>query len=296
MLMPLLRRPPLASVLLLTALLVGVVLTILPTVVSAQPPPPHLFAGEVDDVTINGEAWDGSLIEVINNNGDRVATVDRSGDSWSAFVPPNAGTVRFRLNDATSRSFVVSPGNLTQIALLLVDGGPGRTVALVTGFNFVVWTGLTMSVDDALGSFPDVSRIDAIFAFDSATQIWESFRPGQPAFLQSIDELVSGGGYFFSMTGSATWQMPVDGALGGTETIATGFTAVGWVGADGVPQDVLDAVADAGSVVVLFRFNAGTQGYDSYRPGSAAFLQSIDDISQYDVFFILATAPTSITQ
>lgn len=290
------RRLPLALASLATALLAAAILVALPAVVSAQPPPPHLFFGQVADVTINGAPWDGSLIEVIDEDGDVVATVNRDADSWTVFVPPAAGNVRFRLGDAISQSFAISGGSLTQIALVLVDGGPGRTVALVAGFNFVVWTGATMSVDDALATFPNVGRIDAIFEFNGATQAWDSFRPGSPAFLQSIDELVAGGAYFFSMTGSVTWQMPVEGVLGGTQTISVGFTAIGWVGPDGDPQDVLDAIANAGVVVVFFRFNAGTQGYDSFRPGSPAFLQSINDISQFDVFFIQASSGTSITQ
>lgn len=290
------RRRLIAPAALLTALIAAAFLVALPAVVSAQPPPPHLFFGQVADITVNGAPWDGLLIEVVDEDGDVVATVSRDGDAWTAFVPADAGSVRFRRGDAVSQSFAISGGSLTQIALVLVDGGPGRTVALVSGFNFIVWTGATMSVDDALASFPNLSRLDAIFEFDSATQLWDSFRPGSPAFLQSIDQLVAGGGYFFSMTGSVSWQMPVDGVLGGTQTIAAGFTAIGWVGADGDPQDLLDAIANAGVVVVFFRFNAGTQGYDSFRPGSPAFLQSINDITQYDVFFIQASSATSITQ
>ena len=293
---PLLRRLPIAPVVFAAVLLGAVTLAALPAVISAQPPPPHLFAGQVDDVTINGDPWDGTLIEVIDSDGDRVAVVDRSDNGWSAFVPPTAGSVRFRLGDAVSQVFTIIPGNLTQIALTLVDGGPGRSVALVTGFNFVVWTGLTMSVDDALASFPDITRISAIFEFDASTQGWLSVRPGGLAFLQGFSDLVAGHSYVFSMTGAANWTMPVDGAVAGTLTIATGFTTIGWVGADGVPQDVIDAIANAGAVVVLFRFNAATQAYDSFRPGSPAFLQSIDAISQYDVFFVQASSGTSITQ
>lgn len=181
------RRLPLAPALLATALLAGAFLVAVPALVSAQPPPPHLFFGQVADVTINGAAWDGSLIEVIDEDGDVVATVNRDGDAWTVFVPPDAGSVRFRLGDAISQSFAISGGSLTQVALVLVDGGPGRTVLLVAGFNFVVWTGATMSVDDALASVPNASRITAIFSYVGARQAWDTHRPGGQAFLQSID-------------------------------------------------------------------------------------------------------------
>ena len=213
---PLLRRLPIAPVVFAAVLLGAVTLAALPAVIYAQPPPPHLFAGQVDDVTINGDPWDGTLIEVIDSDGDRVAVVDRSDNGWRALVPPTAGSVRFRLGDAVSQVFTIIPGNLTQIALTLVDGGPGRSVALVTGFNFVVWTGLTMSVDDALASFPDITRISAIFEFHASTQGWLSVRPGGLAFLQGFSDLVAGRSYVFSMTGAANWTMPVDGAVAGT--------------------------------------------------------------------------------
>jgi hypothetical protein len=286
----------LASLMFAATVLTVALLAVLPAAVSAQPPPPHLFAGQVADVTINGAPWDGSLIEIIDSNGVRVATVDRVDDGWSAFVPPTAGTVRFRLGDATSQAFTISPGHLTQIALTLVDGGAGRAVALVSGFNFVVWTGVTMSVDDALATFPNIDQIAAVFEFDASTQAWRSVRPGAAAFLQGFTDMVAGRVYVFSMTGSVAWTMPTDGALGGTVTVATGFTTIGWIGPAGVPQDILDAAANAGAVVVIFRFNAGTQSYDSFRPGSPAFLQSIGSISQFDAFFAQASAGTTITQ
>lgn len=288
---PLPQRLILGAVLLSAALLAA-----LPAVVSAQPPPPHLFAGQNADVTVDGSPWDGSLVEVVNASGVVVATVVRAGDSWTAFVPSTSGTVRFRLGTATSQAFVVSAGNLTQIALVLVEGGPGRTVTLVSGFNFIVWTGATMSVDDALAAVANSSRVTAIFSYDASRQAWDTNRPGGLAILQNFTELVSGQAYFFLVTGTVTWEMPVDGSFGGTETIAVGFTAIVWTGPDGTPQDVLDAIADAGDVVVMFRYNAQTQGYDSFRPGALAILQSIDAISQYDVLFIQASSSTSITQ
>jgi len=281
---------------LVVVLLSAAVLAALPAVVSAQPPPPHLFAGQDDDVTVNGDPWDGSLIEVIDASGDVVATVDPSDDIWTAFVPSDAGTVRFRLGSALSQSFVVSAGSLTQIALLLVDGGPGRTLTLVSGFNLVVYTGATMSVDDALASVANSIRITAIFSYDASRQAWDTHRPGGLAILQNFTDLVAGQAYFFLVTGTVTWEMPVDGTFGGTETIFAGFTAIAWVGPNGTPQDVLDAIADEGNVVVMFRYNAQAQGYDSFRPGALPILQSIDEINQYDVLFIQASSQTSITQ
>ena len=171
---------------------------------------------------------------------------------------------------------------------------PERPVSFLNGFNFIIWTGPTMPVDDALGSFPNLGLVTAIFEFDGAIQAWNTFRPG--FFANSIDQLVSGGAYVFSMTGAVIWQMPLADDLSGTQNISTGFPLIGWVGSNGSPDDLLDAIAQDRNVSALNRFNAQTQMYEPFRPGALAFLQGITSITQFDVFFVSATAPTSITQ
>jgi hypothetical protein len=295
------RRP-----LLLVALLMATLLAVLPAVVSAQGPPPQppkLAWGANDAVTVGGAPWDGSQIDVINEAGVVVATVKREGDSWSVEIPRDVDAFRFRAsNGGVSEVYRLDPGASLQVHRLVI-GDPSsedltREVALLTGWNWVVWTGQTQSIANALATFPDTSQLSAIFEYVGGPTDWGSYRPGLPAFVQSIDELRSGAAYFLLVDSALTWTIPADGEMTGTRTIAAGFTAIGWVGPDATPQGVLDAVANPAAIAALFRFNASTQKYESYRTNVPAFVNRNfpSSIQPFEVLFISATAQTTITQ
>lgn len=276
------------------ALLAASLLAVLPQVASAQPPPPAVFFGSVSAITVDGQPWDGTTIEIIDEDGNVIDTVNINGGSWTAEIANSVDSIRFRVGDAVSASFEIVPGSVSNIVLAIGVGGPG--LRLEVGFNFLVWRGETVSVDDGLASFPNMSQLSAIFEFDAGTQTWSSFRPGLPPAVQGISELQAGGAYFFLVTGTMSWELPSGGDGSGTQTIVSGFTAIGWVGPGGSPEDVLDAVANAGAVAVFFRFNAATQSYESFRPGLPAAVQGIKTVRTFDVLFFSATSQTSITQ
>ena len=296
---PLVRRP-----LLVVALLAATLLAVLPAVTSAQPAPPPgaLFYGSNDSVTIGGQPWDGSTIEVINEAGEVVKLVEREGDSWHVWIPNDAVSFRFRAsNGGVSEVYSPGPGAIRENFTLEIGSPPGddttRAVALAEDFNFIVWTGHTTAIDDALAGFPDMSQLTAIFEFDTGQQTWLAYRPSAPAHLNKIADLQTGTAYYLRVGSAMNWEMPVDGDLAGTRTIASGFSAIGWVGPDGTPQDVLDAIADPDAVTAFFRFNAATQRYESYRPRVPAIARgSIRAIQPFDVLFISATSATTITQ
>ena len=293
---PLVRRP-----LLVVALLAATLLAVLPAVTSAQPLPPRQFWGSNDTVTIGGEPWDGSTIVVINEAGEVIATVERESTAWSVEISNDVVSFRFRAsNGGVSEVYSPVRGDIRENFVLMIGSPPGevptRAVALEEDFNFVLWTGHTRSVVDALETFPATSQLSAIFEFDATSQTWRSYRPRRPAGLQGIAELRSGVAYFFLVENAASWEMPADGDLTGARSIAAGFTAIGWIGPDATPQDLLDAVADPDAVAAFFRFNASTQKYDSYRSGLPASFQGIRTIQPFDVLFISATSATTITQ
>ena len=295
---PLVRRP-----LLVVALLAATLLALLPAVTSAQnpEPPDTLFIGTIDSVTIGGEPWDASPIEVINAAGEVLATVQRDGDTWYVDVPNDAGVIRFRAaNGGVSEEFEFEPPAVELWFVLTIGSPPGddptRAVALEDGFNFIVWTGHTTAIDDALAGFPDVSELTGIWEFDAGSQKWKSFRPGGPAIVNKIADLQAGTAYYLLVGSAMTWDMPTTGDLSGSRTIADGFTAIGWVGPDGTPQDVLDAIANPAAVTAFFRWNTATGTYESYRPSVPASFQGIRSIQPFDVLFISATSATTITQ
>ena len=291
---PLARRP-----LLVVALLAATLFALLPAVASAQPQPPALIIGTIDSVTIDGAPWDDSLIQVINAADEVLATVVRDGDKWYVDVPNDAGPVRFRAaNGSLSEEFEFEDSQVETDFVLVIGGAPRATrdVALLPGWNWVVWTGHTQAIGAALEAFPDLSQLTVIFERPAETQRWQSYRPGLPAIVNRIAELRSGVSYFLRVDSAMTWEMPVDGDLTGTRLIANGFTAIGWVGPDGTPQDVLDAIANPAAIAAFFRWNAAIQDYESYRPGFPAFVNKISSIQPFDVLFTSATAPTTITQ
>ena len=287
---PLVRRP-----LLVVALLAATLLAVLPAVTSAQPLPPRQFWGSNDSVTIGGEPWDGSTIVVINEAGEVIATVERESTAWSVYIPNDVDSFRFRAsNGGVSEVYSPGPGAIRENFVLMIGSPPGevptRAVALEEDFNFIVWTGHTTAIDDALAGFPDRSELTAIWEFDTGQQTWLSYRPGRPAFINTIADLQAGTAYYLLVGAAMTWDMPTNGELAGTRTIADGFTAIGWVGPDATPQDVLDAIADPAAVTAFFRFNASTQKYDSYRSNLPASFQGIRSIQPFDVLFISATS------
>lgn len=290
------RRP-----LLVVALLTAALLTALPAVVSAQNPelPQRLYYGSNDTVTIDGQPWDGSEIDVIDEDGNVVATIEREALAWSVEIPNEVTSFQFRAsNGSVSELYSPGPAHVEPDFVLTIGGPerPVREVSLLTGFNFVVWTGHTQDIDDALDTFPDTSELTAIFEYNAEDQNWDSYRPGLPAFAQGISDLRAGVAYYLLVKSALTWEMPSDGALTGTRTIAAGFTAIGWAGPDATPQEVLDAVADPGAIAAFFRYNAATQMYESYRPGLPDFAQGLRGINAFDVLFIHANSATTITQ
>ena len=294
---PLARRP-----LLVVALLAATLFALLPAVASAQPQPPLLYWGSNDTVTIGGQPWDGSTIEVIDEAGDVVAVVQREADGWHVRIPNDVAAFRFRAsNGGVSELYSPAQGVGRENVELTIGSPPGaepvRQVSLLPGFNFVLWTGSAQPVVDALATFPDTSQLSAVFEFDAIQQKWLAYRPGRPAFLQKIAELRPGTAYFLLVGDAMTWNMPTTGDLAGARPIATGFTAVGWLGPDGTPQDVLDAIADPAAVTAFFRYNRATGKYDSYRPHLPPIARgSIRAIELFDVLFVQATSPTRITQ
>ncbi len=294
---PLARRP-----LLVVALLMAALLAALPAVASAQPLPPRLLWGNNDDVTVGGAPWDGSPIDLIDETGVVVATVDRDVESWSVRISNDVTAFRFRgSNGGVSQIYRIDK-SVTQQIFMLVIGSPSgedpvRQVDLLARFNFVVWTGHTQPVADALETFPDTSQLSAIFEYQGGSRPWKSYRPGLPAIVQSIDELRSGVAYFLLLKSAVTWGMPSDGDLPGTRTIAAGFTTIGWVAPDATPEDVLDAIANPAAVTAFFRYNAATQSYESYRPHLPPIARgSIRAIAPFDVLFMHAASATTITQ
>ena len=168
------------------------------------------------------------------------------------------------------------------------------------GSNFLTYSGPNVSIAGLVEGFPNADAIEAIFAFDSSTQTYQTARPAGPAFLDTLDGLVQNQTYVFSMSAPVTWQMPIAPlqSNGPNEVaLAAGFTALPWLEADTADTTgITTRIADVGAVRAIFTFNNATQTFAVLRPGQPAFLSTLTQVSRYDFLFLQADSPTTWTQ
>ena len=287
---------------LFVGLAAAALIALAPALHGAQGLPPALFFGSTADVTIDGAAYDGEPpIEFVDGDG---AVVTAMQDFvWSVQVPNGSGNVRFRLGPALSQPFTVTAGAVNaDVVLSLVTQALAtqRTLQLVAGANFLTYTGPDVDVAGLVAGFPNAAAIEAIFAFDSSTQTYQTARRGGPACLDTLDGLVQNQTYVFSMNAPLTWQMPIAPlqSEGPNEVaLAAGFTALPWLEADAADTaGITMRIADVGAVRAIFTFNNATQTFAVLRPGEPAFLSTLTQVDRYDLLFLQADSPTTWTQ
>jgi len=87
-----------------------------------------------------------------------------------------------------------------------VVSDPGA-VELATGFNLLTWTGPSgLDPDSALGLLGDDLLV--AFAFDPAVATFTSYGPTRPAFVNDLEPMTYGDGFWALMDGARAWQQP----------------------------------------------------------------------------------------
>ena len=82
-----------------------------------------------------------------------------------------------------------------------------RSVALVPGFNFVLWTGPDgKSIEDAVAGLG--ATFEEIQVWDPALQRFDAFAFDRPAFLNRATELRYGHGLWIRVGAAETWEIP----------------------------------------------------------------------------------------
>ena len=82
-----------------------------------------------------------------------------------------------------------------------------REVTLGVQFNLVMWTGPDGTlVADAVAEI--AGGLDALFTWDPTSQIFLSYRPAGPVFLNTAKFLDHGDGVWLKMTAAAIWTQP----------------------------------------------------------------------------------------
>lgn len=81
---------------------------------------------------------------------------------------------------------------------------PTHSVPLNAGINLVTFQGPSQSVESATGSLG--SDLIAVYSWDAATQTWQVYITGGPAYVQRLHSLEAGTAYYFIMRTGGAWQ------------------------------------------------------------------------------------------
>lgn len=163
---------------------------------------------------------------------------------------------------------------------------PDREVALVAGWSLITWTGGETPIALAIAGTPAIGNV---FAWDAAAQQFRSFSRGAPASLNSLAVLRPGDGLWVFAGQPAIWRMP------GVDTdravpLVAGFNLAGWTGPDAVALSEIAQALGPG-VVAIYLFDPLSQGFQIFRPGLPAALNTATQINHGDGVWIQLTAP-----
>lgn len=288
------RRRLVSATLAVTALLAMVAGYGSTTVFGQAPPvPPHVFFGSPSAIVVDGEPYnDVDVIEAVNANSSVVAVAYMNAGFWFMNVPAATGDVRFRVGTATSDIFTVTAGALTSDVVLTLEStgqsAAGAPVALFQGTNTITYTGAAGAPPQAIQDvLANPAALDAVYAWDAASQSWRSWRPGVASFLNTLTTLAQNTPLVVMLNSATVYEASVLGHDAGAWALAPGITVIAFLGADGT------SVADAGafaissnSIATIYRFDALTQTYEIYRAAGPAFANTLATLNRFDVLFV----------
>ena len=121
--------------------------------------------------------------------------------SWNADGPAFLNSLGMVLEGSALWVQVSRPALWRQLVLT----EPGA-IPLAAGFNLVTWVGPGgLAAADAVA---DLSAVEAVFAYDPTTEIFSSFGPDRPAFLNDLASLPYGTGIWVLSDVADTWTQP----------------------------------------------------------------------------------------
>lgn len=158
-----------------------------------------------------------------------------------------------------------------------------RTVPLGPGFNLVGWTGAT-AIEEALASVD--GSFSGVFVWDALAEVFRSFSPDAPAFINDLEELVLGDGLWINIDdpGGATWTQP-DFTGARSVDLVPGLQIVVWTGPDGIAIEEALAGLPA-AVIQVLTWDAASQRFRTFNPLLPASLNTLRTLSHGDAFWI----------
>ena len=140
---------------------------------------------------------------LLGNGLDAVFRFDAGTQGWLAFRPGAPGFTQTlaRINRGDALFVLHSEGEVLRFADV-TPPGPNRTVALISGGNFVGFTGPGGPAGLVLGTIP---QLVVAQVFDVVEQEWLAFRPDGPDFLSAVRLLPRLASVFLVVEGGSAW-------------------------------------------------------------------------------------------
>jgi hypothetical protein len=144
----------------------------------------------------------------------------------------------------------------------------------------------------------DPDALTAIFQFQDG--VWLTYRPGGLAILNTLTSIDRHAPLFLALSRATRWAGPL--LFFGDRSsvaIASGFTSMTFTELhETTPEALLAQFANPGAVKAIFLFdndlNAGQGGYRTFRTSGPSFLNDLELVQPFDVFFVLTDRATSL--
>jgi hypothetical protein len=185
-------------------------------------------------------------------------------------------------------------GNVSTASAVVTNAsGLERSTALVTGLSALPH-GSTAAVapSEIVAGLGDAGAVESILGLDNG--VWLSYGPSRPSFANTLTTIDPWMPLLLRMTSPTTWDGSYEVPTARTAVLGTGFTYVTYTGDDlANASDVMSQLSNSGGVDALFRFDESTQNWQSFRPTSPAFANSLQSIGQFDAILVLTTQAMS---
>lgn len=160
---------------------------------------------------------------------------------------------------------------------------PQRIVPLGSGFNLVGWTGAT-PIEEALATVD--GSFTSVFVWDPLAEVFRSFNPDAPSFINDLEELLLGDGLWINIDdpGGATWTQP-DFIGARSLNLVPGLQLAVWTGPDGVAIEEALAGLPA-AVIQILAWDAASERFDTFNPLLPAGLNTLRTLNHGDAFWI----------
>jgi len=199
--------------------------------------------------------------------------VDEDGDPWEALWTPGAGdyggqTLYARVYDRT----YLRPPPVWGIDHYLDSQGVPVTIAvssavdLVEGWNLisVPVEAFDTSIDSALSSI--VGNFVAVWTYSADASKWLRYDLEGPDFLNDLDTIHKGGGYWILMSSAGT--LNIDGVVSETAIpLQAGWNLAGCNSL--ISLDIQDAMSSIDCEFSVWAFEPGTEEWLNYDPGES---------------------------